>query len=103
MFTGAMLEETFLCAIIWGTCQARKPYEQWYLVLGIARSLRRQVQIECHVATSSFGRVAQLQELAAEARNSCFRRDGRHFFELRYENMMFQGEVGLRSGRCVLH
>jgi hypothetical protein len=79
MFAGAMLEEAFLRAIVRGACQARKPYEQWYLVLGIAHSLRGQVEIECHVATSGLSQVAQFQELAAEARNSCFRSDGRHF------------------------
>jgi hypothetical protein len=102
MFAGAMLEEALLRAIVRGTCQARKPYEQWHLVLGITRSLRRQVEVECHVAICSFGRVAQLQELAAEACNSCFRCHRRHFLKLQHENVVFEGEVELYTMRCLL-
>jgi hypothetical protein len=58
MFASAVLEEAFLRTIIGGTSEARKPYEQRHLVLGIARCLRRQVEVEGHVTTRGFGRVA---------------------------------------------
>ena len=96
-----MLEEALLRAIVRGTCQARKPYEQWHRVLGITRSLRRQVEVERHVAACSFGGVAQLQELAAEACDSRFHCHRRHFWELRHENVMFEGEVELYTERCL--
>jgi hypothetical protein len=69
MFASAVLEEAFLRAIVRGTCQSRKPYKQWDLLLGIARGLRRQVEVKGHVATRGFGRVTQLQQLPAEAGN----------------------------------
>jgi hypothetical protein len=61
MFAGAVLEEAFLRAIVRRASQARKPYEQWDLVLGIIRSLRRQVEVEGHIAACRLSTMAKLQ------------------------------------------
>jgi hypothetical protein len=67
-----MLEEAFLGAIITSTCKTREVYQQRDFVLGC---LRREEQVELHLATSCGGIVSQLEQLAAEAGDGSLSRD----------------------------
>jgi len=61
MFASAVLEEAFLSTVVRCARQPGKPYEQWNLVLGVGRGLRRQVQVEGHVAARGLCTVAKLK------------------------------------------
>lgn len=68
-----MLEKALFGAIIGGAGQTREIDQHGHL-LGLG--LRRQVEVEVHLAAGSGGGVAELEQLAAEGGDGCFGGDG---------------------------
>lgn len=62
----AVLKEPLFGAVVRGTCQTREVYQEWYFMNWICSRLRREVQIEGHLAADSRGIVRKLQELSPE-------------------------------------
>lgn len=75
MLASPMLKEALLGAIIRGAGQAGQVDQHGDFALGC---LRREIQVEVHLAVCGGGLVAQLEELAAEGGDGGFCGDG-HF------------------------
>lgn len=61
-----MLEEALLRTVVARAGQARQVDEHGHLVQRVQRRLRREVEVECHLAIGRRGVVGEFQQLAAE-------------------------------------
>lgn len=78
LLTGAVLEEALLGAVVAGTGEAREIDEHGDLGSGALKCLRREIQVELHLAVGRRSLVSKLQELASEGRDGSGGFD-RHF------------------------
>lgn len=81
-FACAMLKEALFRAIVGCASQTRQINQKWHFANRIDGGLRREVQVEGHLATDRRGIVRELQELSSERGNCSFCRD-RHFLGLK--------------------
>lgn len=71
-----VLKESFLGAIVTGTCQAGEIDEQWDSVERVENRLWWHVEVEPHLAIGGGGIVGAFEQLAAEAGDGRFCRHG---------------------------
>lgn len=78
LLAGLVLEEALLRAVVAGARQARQVEQHGHLLRHLLRgeSLRRQVQVQRHLAVGRLGLVRQLQKLAAKRGDGRSRREG---------------------------